>query len=531
MAELTAQRKGQKPDMSMSVLMKRYKLDDGKTKYMEQSTLLEPSNVVSHKQDEEEMKEVSGSLADLKKKHDIVKKKVNEKEQDLDILRKEIQQLEYQESSAEGVVYENSTRKDQIDNAVKVTGKKTSEENMNSRIYAHMIERIKRDLISMQMYQKNLEKSLRNKQIMFDEQKEKLRKTKENKLQSKIIFDNLVKNLYEERTEKKQRIEQLVKSINNKHDNVKRRADRIQRQNELAEAAANENKDADEKQMRKEFMFNKLWNSFIRKKMQKEMKESAHIDEAFKSIKTATGVTDIQAFVSKFLTREQTYSELLVEVASSEGRIDKLRRENEVLRIRLNELKIGTEGEEGSHPESEEIMTLRRELEEVRREEAIKKDKYYNVEIVQDLIENWAKKIVVKIDEDVTEENAQELDIVDIFSKLSGIVVSNLEEYENEDEEDMVPTSNMMNDLLTEEFTNRNIRISPEGKDMEGDNDQTKYGSKTGQNNETEEQTAEKQYNDDLIELDNQRRNIKDKIQRIQEENARKKKAEKGDEK
>ena len=73
------------------------------------------------------------------------------------------------------------------------------------------------------------------------------------------------------------------------------------------------------------------------------MQVSAHIDEAFKAIKTATGVTDIQELVHKFLTREQTYSELLVAVADSESRIDKLRRENEVLRARLNELKIGAE--------------------------------------------------------------------------------------------------------------------------------------------------------------------------------------------
>jgi hypothetical protein len=37
-------------------------------------------------------------------------------------------------------------------------------------------------------------------------------------------------------------------------------------------------------------MVQKVWNCFMRKKMENEMKKSAHIDEAFKSIKTATGV-------------------------------------------------------------------------------------------------------------------------------------------------------------------------------------------------------------------------------------------------
>eukprot|EP00344_Euplotes_crassus_P004342 CAMPEP_0197000856 /NCGR_PEP_ID=MMETSP1380-20130617/5697_1 /TAXON_ID=5936 /ORGANISM="Euplotes crassus, Strain CT5" /LENGTH=532 /DNA_ID=CAMNT_0042418309 /DNA_START=9 /DNA_END=1607 /DNA_ORIENTATION=- len=532
MADMTSSRRKQpKGDMSMSILQKRFKIDDGKNKYVEQSTLLEPSNKVTHKQDEEEMKEVSASLAELKKNHDIIKKRVNEKEKDLDTIRKEIQQLEYQESTAEGAVYENDTRKEQIENAVSVTQKKTAEELMNSRVHAHMIERLNKDLIAMEIYKKNLETSLKNKETMFEEQKEKFRAAKEQKLQSKTIFDNLVKNLYNERNEKKKRIEQLVKSMKNKTDNVRRRVERIKRQNELAEAAANENKDADEKQMRREFMFNKLWNSFIRKKMQKEMKESTHIDEAFKAIKTATGVTDVQKLVEKFLTREQTYSELLVAVADSESRIDKLRRENEVLRSRLNELKIGAEEVEGGHSESEEIVALKKELDEVQREEAIMKEKYYNVEIVQDLIDNWARKIIGKVDDEATEDRVNNMDLVEIFQKLSGIVVQNLEDYENDDEDEMIPASNMMNDHLTQDFMERNIRIRPSSGKTEADIEKSKYGSKNGPQTDNLDDNAEKQYNDDLIELDNQRKNIKDKILRIQEENARKRKLEKGDEK
>ena len=362
---------------------------------------------------------------------------------------------------------------------------------------------------------------------MQEEQKEKYRKAKEQRLQSKNIFDSLIKNLFNERNEKKKRIEMLGKSITNKQNNVKRRADRIRRQNELAEAAANENKDADEKQMRKEFMFNKLWNAFIRKKMEKEMKTSAHIDDAFKAIKTATGVTDIQELVHKFLTREQTYSELLMAVADSESKIDKLRRENEVLRTRLNQLKIGSDDTAELQPESEEIVQLKKEYEEILREDSVKREKYYNVEIVQDLVDNWARKIIIKIDDEVSEERAQEMDIVEIFEKACLIVVSNLEEYEKEDDEDMGPASNMMNDFLTDEFIQKNIRIRPSSGKTEADVDKSRYGSKAGHHTDNPEDNADKQYNDDLIELDAQRKTIKDRIMKQQEELARKRKLEK----
>ena len=152
------------------------------------------------------------------------------------------------------------------------------------------------------------------------------------------------------------------------------------------------------------------------------MQVSAHIDEAFKAIKTATGVTDIQELVHKFLTREQTYSELLVAVADSESRIDKLRRENEVLTARLNELKIGAEEMNNAPSKSVEYdENMRDESGTSEQSEMFSSvkllQKYNNVKIVQDLVDGWARKVIVKIDDDISEERSQEMDIVDIFER------------------------------------------------------------------------------------------------------------------
>jgi hypothetical protein len=101
----------------------------------------------------------------------------------------------------------------------------------------------------------------------------------------------------------------------------------------------------------------------MRKKMEKEMKDSHVIDDAFKSIKTATGVTDVQEMVRKFLTREQTYSQLLMNVSESERSIDKLKRDNEELRCSLHELKIDAgENGSGNGMMDEEIMELNQTL-------------------------------------------------------------------------------------------------------------------------------------------------------------------------
>ena len=63
-----------------SVLTKKYKLDDGSFKYIEQATLLDPSNNNASTQNEvEELKEVSMTLQEIKKKHDEERKRADKK--------------------------------------------------------------------------------------------------------------------------------------------------------------------------------------------------------------------------------------------------------------------------------------------------------------------------------------------------------------------------------------------------------------------------------------------------------------------
>lgn len=87
--------------------------------------------------------------------------------------------------------------------------------------------------------------------------------------------------------------------------------------------------------MREKLYIQKLWNAFMRKKMDMEMNKTKKIDEAFKEIKTQTRVTDVQEMVKKFLTRESTYSQLLSKVSEFESHMENLRKDHIVLEERL----------------------------------------------------------------------------------------------------------------------------------------------------------------------------------------------------
>lgn len=122
-------------------------------------------------------------------------------------------------------------------------------ELMFQRTYYHMIDRIKKDIIALNISAYDLRDSNKQKEIIMQEEGEKSRKAKEQRLQAKDKLQQLMDQIDKEQKHREERIESLNKSIKNKEEAVQRRMDRVNRQHEIAEAAANENKDSNELKM------------------------------------------------------------------------------------------------------------------------------------------------------------------------------------------------------------------------------------------------------------------------------------------
>lgn len=285
-----------------------------------------------------------------------------------------------------------------------------------------------------------------------------------------------MKNIELEQKERKKRIEELQDCIKNKEESVQRRIERQKRNQDIAEAAANENKDSSELKMRESLYIQRLWNAFMRKKMEKEMKDSQSIDEAFKAIKTATGVTDVQEMVRKFLTREQTYSQLLMNVSESERHIDKLKKDNEELRGRLHELKIdagesGASAGTGGMMMDEEIIELNNSLSTVQKDYSLLQEKFKKINIVNDQVSGWAKKCFAKFSTLIGagaagEQISAQSDMVTLFRGMNKVVTGELEKIIekqklNDGEDVNMNFGEVFDDFEHKDFTAKNVRVRP----------------------------------------------------------------------
>ena len=63
------------------------------------------------------------------------------------------------------------------------------------------------------------------------------------------------------------------------------------------------------------------------------------VEVAFKNIKTATGVNNVETLVKKFLNKESTYGDLLGKIADNESVIAGLKSEGNELRKERRKLK------------------------------------------------------------------------------------------------------------------------------------------------------------------------------------------------
>ena len=106
------------------------------------------------------------------------------------------------EQTAEGPVFQIRSRLEQLQDALDTTKLKIDEENLAKSTYSHILDRMKKDHISTKIQSNEMETSLRSKSQILDIEQNKQRKTKEERLQSKAIFDNLMKNIEKEQKDR-----------------------------------------------------------------------------------------------------------------------------------------------------------------------------------------------------------------------------------------------------------------------------------------------------------------------------------------
>ena len=276
---------------------------------------------------------------------------------------------------------------------------------MTQRQYQHMIQRMQSDLIAIQIRFNETQDSFKNKQACWQEESDKNRQAKQQRLQAQHRLEELMRLIDQDHFQRKNRLASVLKSLDNKKAALERRIKRNARQQHIRDQAANDNKDQNETKMNENFLAQKFWAAFLKSKMEKEMSRTAEIELAFQQIRAQTGFSDVQQIVQKFHTREMTYSQLLSAVSDNEEKLDHLRHDNDQVVEKLNELQMANSDQEptieiqGGRSANPEIHELHIKIQAAQKlyDKTVEQSK--KVELTNTNVRDWLGRVIKKVDQ------------------------------------------------------------------------------------------------------------------------------------
>ena len=276
----------------------------------------------------EESKEVTAYLSVIRKRHDKIKQENMRKKEVLERLKKEYAQLTEIAQNDEENSGSIETQIENVKVVLESTGNKFKAEIKDRKTYEYILDRMKKNKIAMELKANSIQISLKSTKHVLNSEIKKSQRVRENQYQSRMILSDMRTTFSQHRRKKTEYLQNLERELKSREDIADRREDRQKRQLEIAEAAANEDKDSQEVKQREALLLFKLWYNFLSRKLTCEMKQAIDLERAFSKIKSATGLSDVVEIVEKFLTREQNYFMLINAVTEAERKLGHLRMEN-----------------------------------------------------------------------------------------------------------------------------------------------------------------------------------------------------------
>jgi len=338
------------------------------------------------------------------------------------------------------------------------------EANERKRSYLHMLDRMKKDKIADKIKVNGLEDILSRESHDLSMEETQARKARQFQIQTRIVYDDVFKQAQIEERKRVQSLYAFEQNLNTKDEVERKREERIKRTQDIAENAAAEIRDSNEKKWRELLMVHKFLASFLKKKMDREMKQYEAVERAFQKIKASTGLADAREIVSKFVRREDTYSELLISIAAYEKKIEELKKNNDALLTKVHSLKEKNVPIEKPKTEKEHEHN---QLIEIYKELHLRTETYKQAKLKIEKVRDWSIKSLLKIDKAqniLTNDHYQAFPkdkVVESFLKVIDSVNQHLDLVTDEDVNKVLAEIDdvKMEEIESKEYAEKNIRV------------------------------------------------------------------------
>lgn len=288
---------------------------------------------------DDEITRVSSELNSKRTQFDQLKHKVKKLTEDLDLKRDQFKELELE---AAKVNDEDSplTRKIRLlENRLDKAMIKYNEAQSIRKTYEQIVKRLKEERVGFDNQLAALERTLNAKKHDYEELlllSGDANHAKEMAIVELERVKQLAKMDHERRVKELREKEGIVQ---NKLDMKEKAKQREQlRRDIIAEAAGDLGADEEEK-LKSSLALNRMQSSQIAEESAAQRKKIDVYEEAFRKIKEATGVSDVNEVIQKIVSQEDQQNNLMQLTAENTAKIEKMNEEAQALKGRVEQLK------------------------------------------------------------------------------------------------------------------------------------------------------------------------------------------------
>ena len=346
----------------------------------------------------EDLKEISLQLSILKKKHDLNRDSNFLHDTVINRLKKQLDSFQQEEDKTLSKIDTLKAEANRLEDSIKEITQKQEDSLAATKIYNHIIERMKITKQKLDLQNEKIIKSVKGNKKMLLEEVEICRKKKEVKIKTKKALDLLEDFIEQETKERQERLEVIEKDVKRKQEFNQKREERFRRQLEIAETAANEDREMRATQMRESVMMHKFWYLYMKKRLEYDMEKLNPIEKAFEKVRKNSSINDASEMVTKFLTTEIAYNELKRIVDDSNLNISKTHQ-------RIAEIEENLEKAENLKPQSELKDALQKDIINKLKTVSDDKNNLMKFKQIHEKITNWSWKMLRRLGNNEKSQN------------------------------------------------------------------------------------------------------------------------------
>jgi len=225
------------------------------------------------------------------------------------------------------------------------------------KTYEQIVKRLKEERIGFDNQLAALERQLRQKDKDLEELVLMSHEAQHSKDVAKGELVTLEKQLDEDRARRERELNDRRQLVQQKLDMSQKMEKREKMRKELQLEAAGDLSAEGEDNLKKSLYTSAFHHAVNESKLEEEQEKITTYEDAFRKIKDATGVSDVNEVIQKFLTQDTTRGNLRNMTKEAQSKIDQLNDERTQLKAKVEEIKYSGTGSLGSRRIVDEFET------------------------------------------------------------------------------------------------------------------------------------------------------------------------------